>query len=265
MSRRIARTALAAVFLAAATSGTARAQNPEIHVITASATGRVLARPDLGILILEIEASAPLAADAASQCARKASDIGAALAGLGNAAGSFQFSPVVFSRAGGQYYGPNQPTLTGIAAQQYVFVFFEGSVLTDASQLNQKIAATIDALTKSGAGAANPYPQPQAAMVVYTVKDAATYESQALEKALASAREKAQAMAKQLGVEITGLRTVSSNFTYTGYGVDMVGGAIGPYPQVPTNPLQDLPYRFYSTRPDQVPITASANLTYSFR
>ncbi len=260
MTHRIWKPVLAALAFALAGSPPVRAQNSAANEISASDTGQVSARPDLGILVMEIAASAPVAAGAASQCARKASAVQAALAGLGYGSGSFELTPVIFSRAGGTYLGPDQPAFTGVMAQQIVYVFFEGSALADTNQLNQKIAATIDALAKAGAGPSTSYSQPTSSMVAFTVKDPATYETQALGKAVAGARQKAQALAKQLGVGSTYLRAAATRYL-GGY----AGSIIGAYGQVPINPLQGLPYRFYSARSDRVVITASATLTYDFR
>ena len=257
---RIRARAVAGLVFVLVLSGAARAQS---HVITVNGSGQVFARPDLGILILTIQSSAPLAADALRQNARTASDVQAALASLGYGADSFKISPVVFTRAGGAYYGPNQPSVTGIQAVQFVYVFFGGDLLKDPHLLGEKAAAAIDALTKSGAAPANPYPQQQAAIVVYTVKDPRPYQDQALQQALERAREGAQAIAKKMGVEITGLRSVSTGFA--GGVVGRVAGSVGPYPQTPENALAELPYLFYSTRADQVAITASANLNYDFK
>jgi uncharacterized protein YggE len=259
MARTFAKTAVA-IFVVLVASGVCRAQFQAAHVITVSSNSQVFARPDLGILILTIQSSAPLAADALRQNTRKAGDVQAALAALGYSADSFKISPAVFTRAGGRYY-PDQPSVTGIQAEQFIYVFFGSDQLKDQSQLGQRVAATIDALTKSGAAAANPFPQQQTAMVVYTVKDPLPYEGRALQEALGRARDGADAIAKKMGVEISGLHSVSTGFLRGG----VVGGVITPYPQAAQNALAELPYHFYSTRADQVAITADATVNYDLR
>jgi uncharacterized protein YggE len=88
------------------------------------------------------------------------------------------------------------------------------------------------------------------------VKDPAAYESQALQQAIDHARTSAQAIAKQMQVQITGLSFVNTGFN-TGF--------TGPYMQQAASPLADLPYRYYSMNSDEVEITARATLNYDFK
>lgn len=240
MARTLLKAAFGLIFILIL-SGVVHAQFPEPRVIAVNGSDQVFAQADLGILLLTIQSSAPLAADALAQNVRAAREVEAALAALGYSSDSFQISRAVFTRAGGRYYGPNQASVTGIQAEQFVYVYFRSDLLKSPRLVNEKAAAVVDALTKAGAAPANPYPQQPTAMVVYTVKDPRAYENQALQQALDRARDAAQAVAKKMGVEITGLHSIS-----TGYVGPAAGGMTGPYPQTPQNALAALPYRFYS-------------------
>jgi uncharacterized protein YggE len=260
------RTVIAALAVVFALSGAAWAQSAAGHLITANGRGEVFVQPDLGILILEVQSSSPLAADALREEATRAANVQSALEALGYIAGSFKLSPVVFTRAGGAYYGPNQPSITGIQAEQFVYIFFGSGVLKTPAELGRKVAAAIDALIKSGAAPANPFPQQAASMVVYTVRDPSPYENQALQQAVTRARETAETIAKGLGVQLSGLQNASTFFETGSAGVaGGMLGTIGPFPQAGSNAVTELPYRFYSVRSDQVAITASATLRFGFR
>ena len=53
------------------------------HVITVSRGGEAFAKPDLGILVMTIRSSAPIAEEAVAENGRKAKAVEAALAALG--------------------------------------------------------------------------------------------------------------------------------------------------------------------------------------
>lgn len=248
MKRLLVRAAFA-LLISATLVCVAPAQNSREHLITVSSTASVQVRPDLGILVLAIRSSGPLAADAVAQVAKKASDVQSALSSLGYPPGSFKIGPVTFARAGGPYYAPNLPSITGIEASQQVYVFFKGSELG----MNRKIAAAIDALSKAGASTPSlriPLQQ-QGAMVLYTVKNPVYDEAQAFQKAMDEDHERAQAIARQMHVQITGLCCASA--------------FVRPYPQPAYSQLQDLPYRYYSTESDEVQISQTVTLNYDFK
>ena len=255
MFNRLLEKAALALLFSAALAGMARAQEPRPHFITVNSTGSVLARPDMGILVMAVQSTAPLAADAVAENTKKVKDVQSALAALGYAPGRFKISPAALSRAGNPYYAPGRPSITGIVASQFVYVFFEGAELSNPAELNGKVAAVIDALGKAGAvPSAGPFrspSQPQGAMVVYTVKDPANDEDRALQEALADARTKAQAIAKRLRVQITGLSSINSFVqSYTG----QLSGQ-----------LEGLPYRYYSMESDEIKISERVNLAYNFK
>ena len=147
----------------------------------------------------------------------------------------------------------------GYQASQYVYVFFEGADLGDPAKLAAKSAAVMEALRKAGAaptgtpmgrGAA----QGPAGMIVYSIKNSDEYENEAVRKGVERTRDAAQALAKNMQVQITGVRYVKVGF---------LAGNYMPYSGMPY--LESLPYHFYSTRSDEVEITASTVVQYDFK
>jgi hypothetical protein len=137
-------------------------------------------------------------------------------------------------------------------------VFFEAADLSDAAHLTEKTAAVIEGLRKAGAVPGNAeglrLPQAQEGLIIYTVKDSEIYERQALKQALGRARVAAQDIAKGMGVQITGVRNVMASY---------LGGDYGPRSR--QIPLEGLPYRFCSTKSDEIEIHASATVDYDFK
>jgi hypothetical protein len=231
-------------------------QTAQNHVITVSGEGDAYAQPDLGIMVMTLRSAAPIAEEAVAENGRKAKAVESALAALGYAPKGYKITSVTFGQAGGAYYGPNQPRIVGYEASQYIYVFFDATELSDVAKLTEKTAAVIEALRKAGAvpgNIENPrLPPTQGALIVYTIKDSADYERQALQKAIARAREAAQDVAKGLGVQITGVRNVR-----TGYFMGNV--------QYGSIALEGLSYNFYSTKSDAVRIRANASVDYDFK
>jgi uncharacterized protein YggE len=245
------------------TSAQAAAQSSPEHVITVSRSGTVFAKPDMGILIMAIETTAPIAEEAVSANVQKAAAVKSALETLGYSPDRYKFSSAVLGHIGGPVYGPYQPSasLSGIEASQYVYVFFDGPQLNDLAQLTGTAAAAIEAMRKAGAvginASAPPFrPQGQAGMIIFAVKNSDPWENQAVERAVERARGAAQAMAKALQVEITGVRSVTASYLQGRY-IPVAGFA--------QQQLSGLPYTFFSTRSDEVEISANATVSYDFR
>jgi len=237
-------------------------QSVQNHVITVSRSGESHAKPDLGILIMSIRSSSPIADEAVAQNGQKATAAEAALAKLGLAPSDYQISSVTFAQAGaGMPRFPGQTEIAAYDATQYVYVFFGAADLSDVGKLTQKTAAVIEALRKAGAVPANsgpPYtPMPaaaQGALIIYTIKDPAQYEHEALQVAIARARDAAQEIATGTGVQITGLRNVQSGY--------LAGNVV---PRSGASPLEGLKYRWFTTKSDELQIIANATLEYDFK
>ena len=130
------------------------------------------------------------------------------------------------------------------------------------ARLTQKSAAVIEALRKAGAVPANAGPQfapaffgAPGALIIYTVKDSGQYEHQALQVAIARARDAAQDVATGMGIQIAGVRNVQSGYL-NGSNVMPRSGA---------SPLTGLKYRFYTTKSDELEIIANATVEYDFK
>ncbi len=236
-------------------------QGVQGHVITVSRSGEAYAKPDLGILLMSIQSTSAIADEAVSANADKAKAAQSALAGFGFTPANYQISSVTFGQGGGGLRYPGQPDVTAFTATQYIYVFFETAELGDVAQLTQKSAGVIEALRKAGAVPANAGPQfgpvpPGAAgaLIIYTIKDPAKYEDQALQVAATRAREAAQSLATSMGIQIAGLRNVQSGY---------LGGNV--MPRSGQGPLVGLKYRWYSPKSDELEIIANATVEYDFK
>ncbi len=238
-----------------------QSQSFQNHITTVSRGGEAYAKPDLGILLMSIRSTSPIADEAVAENGRKAKDVEAGLAGLGFSSDRYKISSVTFGRGGGAPFPPNQSQITAYEANQTVYVFFQGAELNDMAQLTQKSAAVIEAQRKAGAVPAtagnffSPATTVQNALIVYTIKDSEPYEKQALQQAISRARDAAQDIAKESGVALGNLRAVNSSFLYgNSYGPRSGGVA-----------LEGLKYRWYSTKSDEIEIGASATVDYEFK
>jgi uncharacterized protein YggE len=243
-------------------AGDADSQSVENHIITVTRSGEAYAKPDLGILVMSISSTSPIADEAVSQNAQKAQAVESALGGLGIASAGYKITSVAFGQAGaGMPHFPGQSDVTGYTATQYVYVFFEAADLNDVAQLTKKTASVIEALRKAGAAPANAgaqfgpaFPGAPGALIIYTVKDPVPYEHEALQMAVSRARDAAQDLAAGLGVQITGVRNVQSS---------ALGGNV--MPRSGPSPLAGLRYRFYSPKSDELEIVANATVEYDFK
>ena len=233
-------------------------QTVQNHVISVSRGGEAYGKPDLGIMVMTIRSTAPIAEEAVAENGRKAKAVESALAALGYDPQGYKISSVTFGHAGGQSFGLNQPEMVAYEASQFVYVFFQAAELGDVAQLTGKTAAVIEALRKAGAVPQDiegpRLPNAPNALIIYTLKDSEQYERQALQQAIGRARDAAQDIAKAIGVQITGLRNIQSGYLGGNY-----------MPRSGNIALEGLPYRFYSTKSDEVAIRANATVDYDFK
>lgn len=256
---------VAALVLCAALPAPAKARksapaSAEDQLITVTRGGTAYAKPDAGILIMKIQTYARVAGQAVSENEQKAAAVKSALEALGYSADRYELSAVVLSGAPGPPYNVYPPPTQEVEAERYVYVFFDGPQLTDLEQMTGSAASAIDALQKAGAvpdrmptAFRSPGPM-QTATIIYTVKNPEEWESQALQQAVKRTRVAAEAIAAQMQVKITGVRSVRS------------GPQSGQY--IPTSNLTELkglPYSFFSTRSDEVEISAGATVNYAFK
>lgn len=231
----------------------------ENQMITVTRGGTAYAKPDVGILIMTIQTYAPVAGQAVAENEQKAAAAKSALEALGYSADRYKLSAVVLSSPVPPY-NPYPPSTPDVEAERYVYVFFDGPQLNDLEQMTGSAASAIEALQKAGAVPdrmpttfRSPGPM-QTATIIYTVKNPEEWESQALQQAVKRTREAADAIAAQMRVRITGVRSVRT------------GPQSGRY--IPTSNLTELkglPYSFFSTRSDEVEISAGATVNYAFK
>ncbi len=230
-------------------------QSVKNHVITVSRGGDAYGKPDLGILVMSLRSSGPIAEEAVADNAKKDQAAQSALADLGFDSTSYKISSVTFGEAGGGRFGMASPGIVAYQAEQFVYVFFNADELADVAKLTGRLAAVIEALRKAGAVPANVVAsrmQGQDSLILYTIKDSSPYEHQALKQAIARAREAAEDVAAGMGVQITGLRNVSTGYLMGNLGAGSVA-------------IEGLSYRFYSTKSDEVRIRANATVEYDFK
>ena len=232
-----------------------RAQENQKPTISVSSTGKVSAKPDLAVVFLNIKATAPLAADALSQNGKKVEEAKSRLATLGYKDEQVKFSGNRFAPAGGgMFYGGQRPT--GFDVYNFVFVYLNGPELKDVSLLNGRVSTVLDEMGKVGA---SPSETPisrvslgGASVVAFTVKDPSAYEKEAYLQAMEKARPIADDIARRMKVQITGIDSVTS-----------VGQA-RIQEQFP-NPLDELPYQYFSSSTEEVPIRVSLTVRYSYK
>ena len=71
-------------------------QTVQNHIITVSRSGEAYAKPDLGILVMSIQSSSPIANEAIAENGQKAKASESALAGLGFMPTGYQITSVTF-------------------------------------------------------------------------------------------------------------------------------------------------------------------------
>ena len=232
-------------------------QRPGFWVTTSA---EVQLKPDQAIVYMMIRSSAPLTVDALADSNRKAEAIEQALGSMG-LKGKFRFST--------DHFGPvrvNQPPPYGYPPQpqlmevsKYVFVTFEAADLSD-PHFDQKVAAVIDQITKSGAVQADTQPQPMgipANAIVYTVKNPEPAYLEATRQAADRAKSTAQETAKGLGVTTKGLIDVRINRPLGSAGIVRQPNLL--------NPLDELHLQYYSTSNDAIVIQATVTAEYAIQ
>lgn len=152
------------------------------------------------------------------------------------------------------FYGGQRPT--GFDVYNFVFVYLNGPELKDVSLLNGRVSTVLDEMGKVGA---SPSETPisrvslgGASVVAFTVKDPSAYEKEAYLQAMEKARPIADDIARRMKVQITGIDSVTS-----------VGQA-RIQEQFP-NPLDELPYQYFSSSTEEVPIRVSLTVRYSYK
>lgn len=234
-----------------------RAQEAEKPLISVNSAGKVIAKPDLAVVFLNIKSTSPLAADALSQNSKKVDEVKGRLMALGYKDDKVRFSGNRFAPAGsgsGIYYGGQRPT--GFDVYNFLLVLLDGPALKDANSLNISVSTILDEMSKLGAA---PYEMPisrtsmgGASVVAFTVKDPSASEKEAYLEAMDKARPIADDIARRMKVQITGVESVTSAAQ---------NRAQDQYP----NPLDELPYQYFSASMEEVPVRVSLTVRFSYK
>jgi uncharacterized protein YggE len=232
-------------------------QEPLKPAISVTSSGKATAKPDLALVFMTVRSSSPLAADALEQNNKKVQAVRERLAALGYKEDKVRFTGNRFSPAGGPgiYYGGGQRP-TGFDVSNSVLVFIEGPELSDLRQFNSRVSTLLDELSKLGA---SPFELPISrismggvSVVAFTVKDPSGAQTQASQEALEKSRPIAEEIARRMKVQITGIESVSTQQN------PRVSDAF------PT-PLDDLPYEYWSSSIDEVPVRVNLVVRYSYK
>ena len=232
-----------------------KAQENQMPAISVSASGKASAKPDLAVVFLNIKSTAPLAADALSQNSKKVEEVKSRLATLGYKDDQVKFSGNRFAPAGGgMFYGGQRPT--GFDVYNFVFVYLDGTQLKDINLLNGKVSTVLDEMSKVGASP-NETPISRvslggASVVAFTVKDPTAYEKEAYVQAMDKARPIADDIACRMKVQITGIESVTSV-------------AQGRIQEQFANPLDEVPYQYFSSSMEEVPIRVSLTVRFTYK
>jgi len=230
--------------------------NPK-PTISVSASGKASAKADIAIVLMTLRSTSPLAADALDQNNKKVDDVKARLTALGYKYGQVKFSGNRFAPSGGGVYYPGGQRPTGFDVYNNFYISIEGPELKDVTRFNKRVSALLDELSKAGASPSN-MPISNTSMggssaVAFSVKDPAPYEKQAALEALDKARSLADEIARRMKVQITGIEGTS---------VYPSGrSAIG----MPASALDEIPYDYFSSTMDAVPVRVNGNVRYSYQ
>lgn len=241
----------------------AAAQETPKPVIAVSAAGKVKAKPDLAIVFMSVRSSAPLAADALDQNTKKVQTVQERLTALGYKGDMVKFTGNRFAPAGGagMYYGPGGQRPTGFDVYNNLYITIGGADLADVAQFQRKLSTLLDELSKLGVSPAEAaisrVSMGGSSLVAFTVKDPAASIRDASAQAMTKARAAADEIARQMKVQITGVESVMTQ-QVAGGGMGVV---VGPY----ASPVDELPYEYFSSSFDEVPIRVNLMVRYSFK
>ncbi len=158
-----------------------------VHGLVVSGTGQVSARPDLAIVSAGVETRAPSALEAQNQNNQTMQKVIDAIKALGVQAPAIQTTGVSLYPMIGE-----DQVVTGYVAANHV------AVRVDAID---QAGPVLDAAVKAGANLAS--------SVQFTLKDQSALRNKALAAAISKAKSKANVMAEALGVEISGIQSVT--------------------------------------------------------
>jgi len=238
--------------------GAPQAQTNPRPTINVTADGKASAKADVAIVFMTVRSTSPLAADALEQNNKKVQDVKARLTTLGYKDEEVKFSGNRFAPAGGRMYIVGAQRPTGFDVYNNVIIYLDPQLLNDPAQFNARASSLLDELSKAGA---SPTEMPISTMsmggssvVAFSVKDPAPYEKQATLQALEKARPLADEVARRMKVQITGIEsTTVSPMSRTGAQVQA------------GTPLEEVPYEYFSSSMDEVPVRVRVDVRYTYK
>jgi uncharacterized protein YggE len=231
--------------------------NPK-PTINVSADGKASAKADVAIVFMSVRSTSPLAADALEQNNKKVQEVKSRLSALGYKDEQVKFSGNRFAPAGGRVYIVGAQRPTGFDVYNNVIIYLDPQLLNDPAQFNARASSLLDELSKAGA---SPTEMPISSMsmggssiVAFSIKDPAPYEKQASLQALEKARPLADEIARRMKVQITGIESTTVSPM----------GRTGAQVQAGT-PLEEVPYEYFSSSMDEVPVRVRVDVRYTYR
>jgi uncharacterized protein YggE len=232
--------------------------NPK-PTIGVTSTGKTSAKPDVAIVFLSVRSTSPLAADALEQNNKKIQEVKTRLTALGYKDEQVRFTGNRFAPSGAGIFYPGGQRPTGFDVYNNFYVYLDPALLNDIAQFNARVGALLDEASKAGAAPDNTpisnMSMGGSSIVVFALKDPAPYEKQAMLQALEKARSDADEIAAHMKVQITGIESTST--TSTGRSGVMAG--------MPASPLDDVPYAYFSSSIDEVPVRVNVSVRYTFK
>ena len=196
-------------------------ENPNQKTITVNGTGTVETAPDEALLNLAVNTQAPTADQAAKENANTMSNVIQAILGLSSLNPSiakdditttdYSLTPV-YSQANNclTASSPQQPITCTTTTQQLVGYSVRNAIQVTIKDMTS-IGRVLDAATQSGVN--------EVGGITFTFTDGtyASLQKQALQKAVQDASNQAQTLATALGVQVTGVVSVTPAYVYQPY------------------------------------------------
>jgi uncharacterized protein YggE len=232
----------------------AQGQSERPNLISVSSSGKVKAKPDVCLTVLEVRSSAPLASDALQQNEKRVVEIMARLKELGIKDPEIHWAGHQFAPSGGgRIYMPGGQRPTGFEVYNVLEIRIKNPDVSDFGKFSAKIASLLDELGKLGAGMLSPdlsrFSLGGSSAVVFALENPAPYERQAQEQAIEKAKPIAEQLAQKMGVKLTGIHSVQTNIL-------PASRPVGGY---------EIEYTYAASSPDDLSVRANVNVNFSFK
>ncbi|HYK89613.1 MAG TPA: SIMPL domain-containing protein, partial [Acidobacteriota bacterium] len=138
-------------------SAQAQTASERPSLITVNSSGKVKAKPDICVTVLEVRSSAPLAADALQQNEKRVSEVTAKLKEMGIGESDIHWAGNQFAPSGGgRMYMAGGQRPTGFEVYNVLEVRIKNPDVTNYDKFSSRVASILDELGKMGAGMLSP-------------------------------------------------------------------------------------------------------------